>query len=859
MFNCDYIPEELENIPSWLLWKEVTTEYGFKEILPCSIDGDPLKLVDLDEKKDMLKPLKEILKRANELGVDGISAGIGLLITPELSYYLIDLNDFERNQEKIKKIASLTYILEDKTAIIVIKLKNKNKNSEVQFLPFTNNHIFDEIKEFEDLNNFYNLFNGLMQEKPNEYSLAINPEAWYDYNENNEKKFDFTKCAEDIINSNEGLIITEYTSNMLFVWTGNRWLYNAENYLKSLVREHALINTYQIDQVVGLVKDRTRIIDPEKIGIPLEKLMPLPEHVLPIKDGLLNLTTGLIEPHNPRYFYITLFPRHYIKGGNSQKFKKFLDVIFENDPDKDIKQTQVYELIAWVLTNGYNPQGMALLYGKTGAGKGIITIIVIGNLIGSENYSSLSLRELNERFKTSKLYGKLANITSEIGGFLNSEMFKKVTDYSPIEIEFKGKDPFKYQSRAKWIATTNEKPDLPDPEDPKYEAYFRRIAVEISFNNILTDSLTPEEIKKWVEELTDPNELDLIFSEVVDNCYMPFVQRGFFTGYKGIEGNKEKYIEDTRPILAYLKDRQNKGMIFMDIEDFEKFLIKNNLKINMDFFSIKSEKNIIPITIEDIIEKDILKWAREKGLSTSKINKKAIGNTLTYLGYEINITDKRIKGHKFKAWYPLIILPVSNINNIFSDINKEKFKENISLKDFENIYKQSDEYEQSLHDENVEIREGTEKTQYFTGSLSSQSLKTHFPFTRVNEKNIKNYKNIKPAHEGTDILENQFNTEKNQSLDENRNFLHEGTDHHENLHLKYFRASEYYGKEFFEDMGVKLLDHFKFDMDHYYALEIPDIRNERAFKFTSRFSIKAEPVSEEDFKQKKEEAGRNDP
>ena len=100
---------------------------------------------------------------------------------------------------------------------------------------------------------------------------------------------------------------------------------------------------------------------------------------------------------------------------------------------------------------------------------------------------------------------------------------------------------------------------------------------------------------------------------MVDNHYMAFIQRGTFTGYKGIEGNKDKYIEDTRPILAYLKDRQSKDMIFTDIEDFYSFLKKNNLEINMDFFSIKSKDDTIPITIEDVIEKDIIKWAREKG------------------------------------------------------------------------------------------------------------------------------------------------------------------------------------------------------------------------------------------------------
>jgi hypothetical protein len=302
------------------------------------------------------------------------------------------------------------------------------------------------------------------------FALTIHPDSWFEEvkkKDGIEIEFNFIYCAKDIVNSNENLIMTEYTSNILYVWTGNKWLYNAENYLKKLIREYADVNTYQLDQVIDYIKDKTRITDPEKIGKSLQELMPLPKHILPIKDGLLDLTNGTMIPHNPEYFYLTYFPRQYIKGGKSKKFREFLDIIFKDDPEKDIKQVQIYEIIAWILTDGYIPQGMALLYGKTGAGKGIITNNIIGNLIGKENYSALSLNELNDRFKPHELFGKLANITNEIGGFLNSEKFKKITDYSPIEIEFKGKDPFKFQSRAKWIATTNEKPDIPDPEDPK--------------------------------------------------------------------------------------------------------------------------------------------------------------------------------------------------------------------------------------------------------------------------------------------------------------------------------------------------------------------------------------------------------
>ncbi|MGB9677950.1 MAG: hypothetical protein ACPLZ9_04955, partial [Candidatus Ratteibacteria bacterium] len=211
------------------------------------------------------------------------------------------------------------------------------------------------------------------------------------------------------------------------------------------------------------------------------------------------------------------------------------------------------------------------------------------------------------------------------------------------------------------------------------------------------------------------------------------------------------------------------------------------------------------------------------------------------------------------------------INNIFSDINKEKFKENISLKDFENIYDETDKYDQSLHAENVKNPGGTEKIQYFTGSVNDQSRKLNsFSFRGFVEKNkmnqnniIKNAKEIGTGNLGTDINKNQSNTDCNQSPDENRNFSLEGTEGSDNSsttniktdEIKYFKTAEYYTKEYFSDMGIALIDSFDSGNEHYYELEIPnDIKNENAFRFSSYFSLKAIPISEEEFKQKSKEA-----
>jgi hypothetical protein len=75
---------------------------------------------------------------------------------------------------------------------------------------------------------------------------------------------------------------------------------------------------------------------------------------------------------------------------------------------------------------------------------------------------------------------------------------------------------------------------------------------------------------------------------------------------------------------------------------------------------------------------------------------------------------------------------------------------------------------------------------------------------------------------------------------------------------KYFKSEEFFSKEFFADMGITLIDSFNSGNEHYYKVKIPnDLNGENAYRFSSYFSLKAIPISEEEFKKSKE-ALKND-
>lgn len=63
--------------------------------------------------------------------------------------------------------------------------------------------------------------------------------------------------------------------------------------------------------------------------------------------------------------------------------------------------------------------------------------------MGTKNTSSLDLNELNQRFKTTEFFRKLANISNDIGkGYIKeSSVLKKLSTSETLNIERKRKGP----------------------------------------------------------------------------------------------------------------------------------------------------------------------------------------------------------------------------------------------------------------------------------------------------------------------------------------------------------------------------------------------------------------------------------
>jgi putative DNA primase/helicase len=113
-----------------------------------------------------------------------------------------------------------------------------------------------------------------------------------------------------------------------------------------------------------------------------------------------------------------------------------------------------------------------ILVGDGSNGKSTLLNMIKG-ILGRKNIAALDIKELDERFKTWKLYGKLANLGDDISSrYINdSSFFKKLATGDLVTAEMKGKDAFEFSNYATMIYSANKLPKTSDKSDGFYRRF----------------------------------------------------------------------------------------------------------------------------------------------------------------------------------------------------------------------------------------------------------------------------------------------------------------------------------------------------------------------------------------------------
>lgn len=292
--------------------------------------------------------------------------------------------------------------------------------------------------------------------------------------------------------------------------------------------------------------------------------------LIAFKNGILNLENKTLSDFSPDYKIKNKIPVNYNPAAYSEVMDKTLNKICCDD--KQLRML-IEEMIGYIL---FRRNELGKCFILTGGGKnGKSTLLdIIKELIGKENLSSVALNELNDRFRTFQLEGKLANIGDDIGNQMipDNSTFKKLVTGETVNVERKGKDPFDFENYSKLIFSCNEIPRINDLSD----GLMRRLII-IPFRAEFKE--TDEDYDPFIIDKLMTNEaLEYLLKIALEGLDRILYNRAF-TKVKVVDEAKNDYEKRNNPIIAFLEEGKIVNELTKDVYlQYQTYCSENGLK-----------------------------------------------------------------------------------------------------------------------------------------------------------------------------------------------------------------------------------------------------------------------------------------
>ena len=211
-------------------------------------------------------------------------------------------------------------------------------------------------------------------------------------------------------------------------------------------------------------------------------------------NGTLDTRTGALIEHSPDHNLKCQINSIWDADAPCERWLKFLDEIFVNDPDKTDKIQLLQEWFGYCVTPDNSFHKFLWMVGRGGNGKSVI-LDILEFLVGSRNVSNAHIERLADKGVRAELENKLVNFSAEMGSEATVEdgYLKTIVSGDVIEAERKYKPSFSFRPYVRLVGSTNHLPRLLDLSD----GFFRR-AIILTFNRQFSDA---ERIPKLAEKM----------------------------------------------------------------------------------------------------------------------------------------------------------------------------------------------------------------------------------------------------------------------------------------------------------------------------------------------------------------------
>ena len=313
---------------------------------------------------------------------------------------------------------------------------------------------------------------------------------------NLDKKKALWDVSERIINDlNIKTIIETEPRPTIYYYNGGSYKPKAEGKIMKRTREIGgeIITRADLGEVSSYVKTNSYVSEDD---------FDTDLNLISVNNGILDIMTGELTPHDPKYLIRVKLNTDYDKEATCPRWEKFLEeVVVPNggEPDDEhlAKIATLQEIAGYCLYRA-NPLHKAIMLTGEGANGKSVFLETLIKLLDPENVSTVPLQAFDSReYALGAMVTKLANIHSDLSdrALKESGNFKMVVSGDRVFVNQKYKDPLSTNVYAKLLFSANKVPETSD----NTPAFFRRWII-INFPNTFDDDTADKQLIEKLEK-----------------------------------------------------------------------------------------------------------------------------------------------------------------------------------------------------------------------------------------------------------------------------------------------------------------------------------------------------------------------
>lgn len=277
--------------------------------------------------------------------------------------------------------------------------------------------------------------------------------------------------------------------------------------------------------------------------------LPAPERdrgkvCINLRNGTLSVGTDGVHRRDfrPEDFLRYQLSFDYDPAATAPKWQAFLDDV---QPDPEVQRVLAEAAaLAFIPSSALKLEKIPVLHGSGSNGKSVFQD-TFRAVLGRENVSGHSLKLLtgNENARAD-LQDRLVNISSEIGGIADSEVFKLLASGEPVSAKILYEDVFTMEDYARLLCNANKLP----AEVENSHAFFRRFLI-IPFSVTIDPAKKDTNLSKKIVETELPGVLNWILQGLAR-----LLKQNDFSPCTAADQALQQYRHESNTVSLWLKD-----------------------------------------------------------------------------------------------------------------------------------------------------------------------------------------------------------------------------------------------------------------------------------------------------------------